>query len=96
MKKLSKRAIEVLSGENKMKTKLKLKPCPYCGGKMIIQEYYSIGAVMYLNYEQGSMVSLCPKCEGCQTEYPKVRGEDFKQEIFDLVWNKIRERWEEI
>jgi len=77
-----------------MRPKLKLKPCPYCGGKMFIQE--DENNAFGDNCVSDIRISLRPVCTECQTRYPDVTLDSVRDEVIDLMWNKIREQWEEI
>ena len=64
--------------------KIKLKPCPFCGGKMVLSNLYSreADADNYAHFVY---------CRKCKASGPVITGNEV--EPGECRWDKAREAW---
>lgn len=63
---------------------IKLKPCPFCGSKMVLSNLYSweANADNYANFVY---------CQKCKASGPVITGNEV--ESGECRWDKAREAW---
>jgi hypothetical protein len=64
-----------------------LKPCPFCGGAMM------------LNLDNSDIEWLPvvrPTCLKCGTVYPSISSKLFKEQIIEMVMKKANDEWEKV